>query len=87
MLGTARRKFVDAQKAQAQGKSGSADEAVKLIGKLYGAERELKDITDIVVRQKTRTEHSALVIMEILKWLDKQIPREPPKSKLGEALA
>ena len=83
----ARRKFVEAQKAQPKGKSGSADEAVKLIGKLYGVERELTGITDIALRQKARAEHSVPVMMEIRQWLDKQLPRVPPKSKLGEALA
>lgn len=83
----ARRKFIDAQKAQPKGKSGSADVAVKMIGKLYGVERNIKDITDIVVRQNVRAERSVPVMAELRAWLDKRKPEVPPKSKLGEALA
>lgn len=83
----ARRKFVEAKKAQPKGKSGSADVAVKMIGKLYGVERDIKGITDITVRQQTRAERSAQVMTALRAWLDKQLPRVPPKSKLGEALA
>ena len=38
-----RRRFVDAMRVQSKGKRGMADEAVALIGKLYGIERALKD--------------------------------------------
>ncbi len=44
-------------------------------------------ITDIAVRHETRNERSAPVITEIRAWLDTQIPRVLPRSKLGEALA
>ncbi|RRV78492.1 IS66 family transposase, partial [Stutzerimonas stutzeri] len=42
----ARRKFVEAQKVQPKGKTGRADMALNLIGKLYGIERELKASSD-----------------------------------------
>lgn len=42
----ARRKFVDAQKVQPKGKTGRADIALAMINKLYGIERELKDVSD-----------------------------------------
>jgi transposase len=42
----ARRKFVDAQKVQPKGKTGHADIALTMINKLYGIERELKDVSD-----------------------------------------
>ena len=42
----ARRKFVDAQKVQPKGKTGRADIALTMINKLYGIERELKDVSD-----------------------------------------
>nr|WP_256661613.1 IS66 family transposase [Pseudomonas sp. F01002] len=42
----ARRKFVDAQKVQPKGKTGRADIALTMINKLYGIERELKEVTD-----------------------------------------
>ncbi|AHF65906.1 ISPsy5, transposase [Pseudomonas cichorii JBC1] len=39
-------KFVDAQKVQPKGKTGRADIALTMINKLYGIERELKDVSD-----------------------------------------
>ncbi|GFM58485.1 hypothetical protein PSCICF_46630 [Pseudomonas cichorii] len=42
----ARSKFVDAQKVQPKGKTGRADIALVMINKLYGIERELKDLSD-----------------------------------------
>jgi transposase len=41
-----RRKFVEAQKVQPKGKTGRADIALTMINKLYGIERELKDVSD-----------------------------------------
>ena len=41
-----RRRFVEAVKVQPKGKRGLADEAVALIGKLYGVERDHKDASD-----------------------------------------
>ena len=61
--------------------------AVKMIGKLYGVERDIKDIADIAVRQQVRTERSVPVMTEVRAWLDKRKAEVPPKSKLGEALA
>ena len=83
----ARRKFIEAQKAQPKGKTGSADVAVRMIGKLYGIERDNSGLTDIAQRQIVRAERSGAVLNELRTWLDKQLPRVPPKSKLGEALA
>ncbi|MFZ5697162.1 MAG: IS66 family transposase [Pseudomonadota bacterium] len=34
-----------------------------------------------------RAERSLPVISELRAWLERQLPRVPPKSKLGEALA
>ena len=42
----ARRKFVEAQKVQPKGKTGRADIALNLINKLYGIERDLKEVGD-----------------------------------------
>jgi transposase len=42
----ARRKFVDAQKVQPKGKTGRVDIALTMINKLYGIERELRDVSD-----------------------------------------
>ena len=41
-----RRRFVEAVKVQPKGRRGLADEAVALIGKLYGVERDHKDASD-----------------------------------------
>lgn len=43
----ARRKFIDAQKAQPKGKTGRADMALSLIKKLYGIERECKELDEV----------------------------------------
>ena len=51
----ARRKFVDAQKVQPKGKTGRADIALTMINRLYGIERELKEVSDeqrFIVRQE-----------------------------------
>lgn len=82
----ARRKFIEAQKAQPKGKTGSADVAVKMIGKLYGVERDI-GFADVSLRKFMRAERSVPILEDMRAWLDKQLPRVPPKSKLGEALA
>ncbi|MCK9988932.1 MAG: transposase, partial [Azoarcus sp.] len=83
----ARRKFIDVQRAQPKGKTGSADVALGLMGKLYGVERDLKEIDDITQRTLERNMRSVPVLDELRAWLDKRINAVPPKSKLGEALA
>ena len=52
-----RRRFVEAVKVQPKGKRGLADEAVALIGKLYGVERDHKDASDDA-RLLARQQHS-----------------------------
>lgn len=83
----ARRKFVEVQRAQPKGKTGSADVALNLIGKLYGIERDLKDIRDLAQRTSVRQARSVPVLAELRAWLDKRRGQSPPKSQLGEALA
>ena len=83
----ARRKFIDVQRAQPKGKTGSADVALGLMGKLYGVERDLKEIDDITQRTLERNMRSVPVLDELRAWLDKRKNAVPPKSKLGEALA
>ena len=83
----ARRKFIDVQRAQPKGKTGSADVALGLMGKLYGIERDLKEIDDITQRTLERNMRSVPVLDELRAWLDKRKNAVPPKSKLGEALA
>ncbi|MFZ2217175.1 MAG: IS66 family transposase [Rhodoferax sp.] len=81
-----RRRFVDAVRVQPKGKRGKADEAVALIGKLYGIEREFKQAS-VEVRYLARQEHSVPVLAELQAWLQKTQPLVTPKSALGTALA
>jgi transposase len=81
-----RRRFVDAMRVQSKGKRGKADEAVALIGKLYGIEREFKDAS-IEARHLARQSRSVPVLAELQVWLQKTQPLVTPKSALGTALA
>ena len=81
-----RRRFVEATRVQPKGKKGRADEAVALIGKLYGIEREHKDATD-EERFLARQQHSLSVLDELHAWLEKTLPAVTPKSALGTALS
>ncbi|GGE91435.1 IS66 family transposase [Massilia psychrophila] len=81
-----RRRFVDAVKVQPEGRRGLADEAVALIGRLYGIEREYKGASD-TVRLQARQEHSLPALTALRAWLDKTLPGVTPKSALGTALS
>jgi hypothetical protein len=81
-----RRKFVEATRVQAKGKKGRADEAVALIGKLYGIEKEYKDATD-PERFLARQQFSVPVLAQLREWLDKIRPAVVPGSALGKALS
>ena len=81
-----RRGFIEAQRVQPKGKSGRADEALRLIGKLYRIERELKN-AKITERFLGRRAHSVAVLEDLRQWLDKALPAVTPKSALGKALA
>jgi len=81
----ARRKFVDAQKVQPKGKTGCADIALTMINKLYGIERELKDVSD-EQRFINRQEKSLPILSQLKSWLDKTQPQVTPQSVLGKAV-
>ena len=81
-----RRKFVEAVKVQPKGIHGHADQAVAMIGKLYAIEREHKD-SPIEVRFAARQEQSNPVLNELHEWMEMMLPKVPPKSALGGALA
>ena len=85
-LAHARRRFVEATRVQPSGKRGRADEAIGLIGRLYGIEREYKEAKDDerLVGRQTR---SGLILAEPKVWLDTTLPTVPPKTTLCEALA
>ena len=81
-----RRRFVEAARVQPKGKRGGADEAVMLIGKLYGIERDHKDAED-KVRLLARQQHSVPALAVLHAWLEKTLPVVTPQSALGTALA
>lgn len=81
-----RRKFVEATRVQTKGKKGRADEAVALIGKLYGIERDFKEAEE-PERFKARQRLSVPVLAELRVWLDKTRPAVVPQSALGKALS
>jgi transposase len=85
-LAHARRRFVEATRVQTKGKRGRADEAIDLIGRLYGIEREYKDAKDDD-RYVARQTRSVPILAELRAWLDMTLPGIPPKTTLGEALA
>lgn len=82
----ARRKFVDAQRQQAKGKTGKADQALALIQKLYRYEQLAKEKT-VDERYVIRQEHSKPEIDKLKKWLEKARANTPPKSTLGKAIS
>ena len=82
----ARRKFVEAKKAQPMGKSGRADWAISHIQKLYRIESEIKDLGP-AEKQKAREERARPLLDEFKTWLDKSANQVPPKTALGKAVA
>lgn len=81
----ARRKFVEAQRAQGKGTTGRADMALQYFAQLYGIEKRYRDANDDQ-RWRARQELSEPVLDAFRTWLDKTRPRITPRSKLGEAL-
>jgi transposase len=82
----ARRKFVEAQKVQAKGKSGKADWAISHIGKLYRIEAEFKAKSP-EQKQALRQQHAQPLLDQLKSWLDKSALQVPPKSAIGTAIA
>ena len=81
-----RRRFIEAVRVQPKGKRGKADEAVAMIGKLYGIEREYKACS-VEVRHLARQKHTVAALAELHAWLQKTQPLIAPKSALGTALS
>jgi transposase len=82
----ARRKFVEAQKAQAKGKTGKADQALAFIQALYRIEQLGKD-TSPEERHAMRHAQARPIIDKIRQWMEKSIPNTPPQTLLGKALS
>ncbi|MBQ0721756.1 MAG: IS66 family transposase [Gammaproteobacteria bacterium] len=81
----ARRKFVDAQKLQAKGKTGKPDQAIAFIQKLYRIERAIKDDSP-EKRREVRRQQAKPIIDQLKQWLEKSKPNIPPSTALGKAL-
>jgi transposase len=81
-----RRKFVEARQVQPKGKKGLADQAVALIGKLYGVEKKYRGATNDE-RYMARQAISVPVLTDLREWLDKTQLTVLPKGALGKALA
>lgn len=81
----ARRKFVDAQKAQTNKKAGKADQAIADIQKLYRIEKEAKGLSP-EERYQLRQEKAKPIIEKMRKWLEKSLTQVPPKTLIGKAL-
>jgi transposase len=81
----ARRKFVEAWETAS--KTGSAEEAIELIRKLYQIESEAKE-KDLSVEElrKIRQEKSDPVLKEFKAWLNRKSVELPPKTALGSAV-
>jgi transposase len=81
-----RRKFIEAQKAQPNGKTGKADWAINRIQKLYAIESQSKELTP-EARHQQRQEKALPLLVELKEWVDKSLLTVPPKTALGTALA
>jgi transposase len=81
----ARRKFIDAKTVQGKNKTGKADVALNLIGKLYGIEASLKGKTT-EEKYLARQEKSQVIIDKLTSWVIDNRDKVPPKTKLGEAM-
>ena len=81
-----RRRFVEAVRVQPKGKRGRADEAVKLIGRLYKIERDCKDATN-AQRLLIRQQHSIPALNALHEWMTQTLPSVAPSSALGTALS
>jgi transposase len=81
----ARRRFVEAQRLQPKGKSGKADQALALINGLYAIERRFRTANP-AQRYEARQREAKPVLEKLHTWLEKTLPRTPPKTALGKAL-
>ena len=82
----ARRRFSDAVKAQGKNKKrGKAHRGLALIQKLYGVEKQARQLTS-EERYARRQQHAKPVLDELRAWLDTSLPQVPPTSATGKAL-
>ncbi len=82
----ARRKFIEAQKVQAKGKTGKADWAINHIQKLYAIVSGLKG-KPVEEKQLIRQQQARPLLDQFKDWLDKSALQLPPKTAMGKAVA
>ena len=82
----ARRKFIEAQRVQAKGKTGKADWAINHIRKLYRIEADIKN-KSLAEKQAQRWAQAKPLVDQFKAWLDKSALQVPPKSAVGKAVA
>lgn len=82
-----RRKFVDAEKILPAGRNelSFAQQAINMIGELYGIERKISDQPQNV-RFDVRARESIPILHKFKKWLDDMRPQVVPKGALGKAI-
>jgi transposase len=80
-----RRKFMDAKVVQGKKKTGKADVALNLIGKLYGIEGNIQD-KPAQEKQRIRQEKSKPLIEKLYHWAIENKEKIPPSLKLGVAI-
>ncbi len=81
----ARRKFVEAEKAQQKGKTGKANWAINQLQKLYHIEKQLVGKSS-EERYRLRLEKAKPILEDFKAWLDKSIQQVAPKSLIGKAI-
>jgi transposase len=81
----ARRRFVQAQRAQPKGKTGAADQALALIAQLYRVERAQADAEDLD-RYRARQDQAVPVLAQLRAFLDRNQTRTAPQTALGKGL-
>ena len=79
-----RRKFIEAKGNNK--KTGKADVALNLIGKLYGIEQSIKDKTHDE-KFNVRQQKAKPIVDELYQWLLKHKDKIPPKMALGKAIS
>ncbi|MCX7192353.1 MAG: IS66 family transposase [Proteobacteria bacterium] len=82
-----RRKFVEAAKVipEKYTEHAHAQQAIKLIGQLYGIEEKLKG-EHHKIKFEVRHKDSMPILLNLKKWLDDMKPKVLPKSALGKAI-
>jgi transposase len=79
-----RRKFFEAQKSSK--KAGSAEMALSMIGKLYGAESERDMHKDLQEFAAARRRLVNPILVDFRTWLERRASQVPPETLLGKAV-